>query len=140
MREESSLWDKIVFNYVKPLLDISMKERICFEQYGVLPDKLKIDHEIAKVEQKINYHMKKQPDSKYNVLKGMLEANKWKYTLFIFSRFGISILNLMIPLLLGELIEYIEEDTSKLAEHKTATWAVQTTLTIMLLSSISYVA
>ena len=59
MREESSLWDKIVFNYVKPLLDISMKERICFEQYGVLPDKLKIDHEIAKVEQKINYHMKK---------------------------------------------------------------------------------
>ena len=49
MREESSLWDKLVFNYAKPLLDSSMKERICFEQYGVLPDKLKIDHEIDKV-------------------------------------------------------------------------------------------
>lgn len=31
MREESSLWDKMIFNYAKPLLDISMKERICFE-------------------------------------------------------------------------------------------------------------
>ena len=70
----------------------------------------------------------------------MLEANKWKYTLFIFARFGISFLKLMIPPLLGELIEYIEEDTSKLAEHKTATWAIQITLAIMLLSSISYVA
>ena len=59
MREESSLWDKMIFNYAKPLLDISMKERICFEQYGDLPDKLKIDHEIAKVEHKIYHHMKK---------------------------------------------------------------------------------
>ena len=123
MREESSLWDKMIFNYAKPLLDISMKERICFEQYGDLPDKLKIDHEIAKVEHKIYHHMKQQPQSNYNVLRGMLEANKWKYTLFILARFGISFLNMMIPPLLGELIEFIEEDTEKLAEHKTARWA-----------------
>ena len=53
----------------------------------------------------------------------MLEANKWNYSLFILARFGISFLNMMIPPLLGELIEFIDEDTEKLAEHKTARWA-----------------
>lgn len=67
--------------------------------------------------------MKQQPQSKYNVLRGMLEANKWKYALFILARFAISFLKMMIPPLLGELIEFIEEDTEKLAEHKTARWA-----------------
>ena len=84
-----------------------MKERICFEQYGVLPEKLKIDYEIAKVSERIYQNMRENPDSKSSVLKGMIQANKWKYVIFIFARFAISFLEMMVPPLLGELIEYI---------------------------------
>ena len=59
MRENASLWSKLTFGYAKPLLDSSMKQQIRFEQYGELPDRLKICHEAQELETHINYYWKK---------------------------------------------------------------------------------
>ena len=56
MRENASLWSKLTFGYAKPLLDSSMKQQIRFEQYGELPDRLKICHEAKELETQINYY------------------------------------------------------------------------------------
>ena len=56
MREGRSFFDILFFNYAKPLLDSSMKQQIRFEQYGELPDRLKICHEAKELETKINYY------------------------------------------------------------------------------------
>ena len=138
MRQEASIWEKLFFTYAKPLLNSSMKERICFEQYGELPEHLKIEHELKKVEARIEHFMTKEPNSKYSVLKAVIDANKWKYGGFILMNFGISFLEMLVPPLLGDFIEYIEEDNDKLASYKTVAWAMKTTFAIMLLSTLSY--
>lgn len=53
MRENRSFFDKLFFNYAKPLLDSSMTQQIRFEQYGDLPERLMIKHEEAKIEASI---------------------------------------------------------------------------------------
>ena len=53
MREDASLWSKIVFGYAKPLLDSSLIQQIRFEQYGELPERLKICHEAKLLEEYI---------------------------------------------------------------------------------------
>jgi len=50
MRENASFLDTLFFSYAKPLLDSSMTQQIRFEQYGELPDRLKIEYEEEKIE------------------------------------------------------------------------------------------
>ena len=42
MREDAKWWEKMTFEYARPLLTTSMKEEICFEQYGNCPEDLKV--------------------------------------------------------------------------------------------------
>ena len=53
MREDASFCSKLFFSYAWPLLETSMESRICFEQYGDLPEGLKICHEEKKIESSI---------------------------------------------------------------------------------------
>jgi len=46
MREEASFIDTVLFRYAWPLLESSMTQQIKFEQYGEIPDRLKICHEM----------------------------------------------------------------------------------------------
>ena len=54
MRQDASLWDKITYSYAKPLLDSSLTQQIRFEQYGDLPEDLKICHEAKLLEEHIH--------------------------------------------------------------------------------------
>ena len=72
MREEASLLSKIFFSYPKPLLDAAIGERITFDQYGELPDHLKIENEVEKMEKTINYYVEKDPNDDKAVFKGIL--------------------------------------------------------------------
>ena len=53
MRDDASFLSKLFFSYAWPLLECSMESRICFEQYGDLPEHLKIEHEEKKIEASI---------------------------------------------------------------------------------------
>ena len=57
MREGASFWSKLFYSYAKPLLDSSLTQDIRFEQYGELPDRLKIKHEEEKIESKIQHYI-----------------------------------------------------------------------------------
>ena len=59
MRENQSFWSKLTYAYAKPLLDSSMEQQIKFEQYGELPDRLKICHEAKQLESHIGYYHEK---------------------------------------------------------------------------------
>lgn len=89
MREGASLWDKLTFGYAKPLLDSSMKQQIQFEQYGELPDRLKICHEAKQLEEQIMHYYEKDNNDKYAFMKGMLAVNKWKFAKFYAVRIAL---------------------------------------------------
>ena len=59
MREEASWLSKIFFSYAEPLLYSSLKEKICFEQYGLLPEHLKVKYEVDKLQANMDYYVKK---------------------------------------------------------------------------------
>lgn len=82
MREGASFWDKLCFNYAWPLLESSMTQQIRFEQYGKLPDRLKICHEAKLLEEHINHYSEQDPNDKYAFMKGILSVNRWKFPKF----------------------------------------------------------
>ena len=53
MREEATLFQRIFYTYAKPLLDSSMTQQIKFEQYGDLPEHLRIAHESKAIEEQV---------------------------------------------------------------------------------------
>ena len=59
MREEASWLSKFLFSYAEPLLYSSLKERISFEQYGLLPEHLKVKYEVDKLQANMDYYVKK---------------------------------------------------------------------------------
>ena len=99
MRENASFLDTLLFRYAKPLLDSSMTQRITFEQYGELPDRLKICYEQERLKEHINYYIEKNPEDKYAFMKGLIGANKWKLALFVFVRFCLSLQQFINPIL-----------------------------------------
>lgn len=57
MRQEAGLLSKLTFSYPKPLLDLAMKADICFEQYGELPEDLKVKHKVEALESHMQYYV-----------------------------------------------------------------------------------
>ena len=57
-----------------------------FEQYGELPERLKIEHEEVILERNIKYYIKKDPEDRYAFLKGLFAANKNNFTKFFAVR------------------------------------------------------
>lgn len=91
MREQASFFDKFLFRYAKPLLDSSQTQRITFEQYGELPDRLRICHESENLKSHIEYYSNKTPGDRYAFMKGVLSANKARFLLFVAVRFCLSL-------------------------------------------------
>ena len=53
MREDATFFEKVFYSYARPLLESSMTQEIKFEQYGELPDRLKICYESEYLESNI---------------------------------------------------------------------------------------
>ena len=87
-----------------------MTEEICFEQYGDLPDYLKVKYEIKKLEDSMEYYLKKDPDSKNSVIKAVWDINKWWFLIFILGRLVETVCQMSTPVLIKELAEYLEAD------------------------------
>ena len=82
MREEATFFEKLFYSYARPLLESSMTQQIKFEQYGELPDRLKICYEAEYLEENIQHYFKQNPQDKYAFMKGILRANKWHFAKF----------------------------------------------------------
>ena len=107
MREGASFWSKLCFNYAKPLLDSSVDQQIRFEQYGELPDRLKICHEVRLLESHIQHYMDKDSNDKYAFMKGILSVNRWRFPKFTAVRTLLLFHELFQPLLLVSFIAWI---------------------------------
>ena len=112
MREEASFFSRLFMNYAKPLLESSQTQQIRFEQYGELPDRLKICHEQKLLEEHINHFTKKNPKDKYAFLKGIMTAKKWKFLLFVGVNVLLSFERIFIALQLVSFIDWMQDDAT----------------------------
>ena len=76
MREGRSFLEILFYSYARPLLESSLTQQIRFEQYGKLPDRLKIKYEEERLTAAIQGYMKKNPQDRLAFMKGLLGANK----------------------------------------------------------------
>ena len=90
MREDATFFEKVFYSYARPLLESSMTQQIKFEQYGELPDRLKICHEAKHIESSIQHYIQKDPNDRYAFLKGIFRANKWHFMKFCAVRFTLT--------------------------------------------------
>ena len=131
MRENASFWSKLTFGYAEPLMESSMKQQIKFEQYGDLPDRLKICHDAKKLEKRIKKYNEKDCNDKYSFMKGMLSVYKWKFAKFYAVRIAMMLDDLYQPLLLVTLIDWIQDQ-----EQPDTYWTIAYALLIGLLIPI----
>ena len=110
MRENASFLDTLLFRYAKPLLDSSTTQRIRFEQYGELPDRLKICHEAEKLQTHIDHYTEKNPADKYAFMKGIVSANQARFALFLVVRFCLSLKDFIIPVLTVQFMDWITSE------------------------------
>ena len=110
MREEASWLSKFFFAYPKPLLYSSLTEKISFEQYGVLPEHLKIKYEVKKLQENIDFYVKKDPKDELAVFRGVLVTNKQRYMIFLAAKMLLCSIGLYVPILMKQFIDYIESD------------------------------
>ena len=108
MREDASFCSKLFFSYAWPLLETSMESKICFEQYGDLPEGLKCKHEVSKIESSIQHYIRKNPQDRFAFMKGLAAANKDKifYNLLV-KIVRIVTLDWTTPFLITETTNWI---------------------------------
>ena len=111
MRENESFFSKLFFSYAKPLLDSSMTQRIRFEQYGELPDRLKIKDYADDIEKEINQHLSKNPDDKYALLRGVYTKVKTRFYLFSALRVFFAVTHTLRIFLMKKLIDWVTNET-----------------------------
>ena len=71
MRGDAKWWEKMTFQYARPILKVSMKEDICFEQYGNCPEELKVLGSTKELEDNIKYYSEKNPELKNSIIKAL---------------------------------------------------------------------
>lgn len=107
MREDASFFDKFTYRYAWPLLESSMTQQICFEQYGDLPDRMKGCHTQKKIKDNIQYYFDKDPNDKLAFAKGLFMAN-WKQLLTHWSvRMVLMVDDIANPFLLASFIGWL---------------------------------
>ena len=131
MREDASWISRIFFSYAKPLLYSSLNEKISFDQYGLLPEHLKIKYEVDKLERNMDYYVKKDPKDKYSVLKGVVATHWDRYIFFCAVRFLLCVIGTYIPVLMKHFVDYIESEDD--GDHEKWQRAAMIGCTIMML-------
>ena len=104
MRRDASIFSKMTFSYPKPLLDASMKGDISFEQYGDLPEDLKMKDAMKGLESNMKYYIEKEPDSKNSVIKAIWATNGPMFALFVAGRLILTAAECYHPVLLQEFV------------------------------------
>ena len=99
MRGDAKWWEKMTFEYARPLLETSMKENICFEQYGNCPDDLKVMGTTQELEDNIKYYSDKDPESKQSIIKALAASQGRMFMLICAVRMLLTALDMAIPIL-----------------------------------------
>ena len=108
-----------------------MKGEISFEQYGNLPEDMKIGERVIKMRESIDYYMEKDPESKSSIIKAVFATNYHFFALITAVRFTLCVMEVAIPILLTEFTKYMEGDN--LPEYMTQMWAFKIAMGLLLL-------
>ena len=85
-----------------------MTQRISFEQYGEIPERMKVSHEAEKLEANIKHFTDKNPKDKYAFAKGILSTNKWKFSKFVLIRTMLCCGEVFNPLLMVSFLDWVQ--------------------------------
>ena len=85
-----------------------MTQRISFEQYGVIPERMKVCYEAENLESNIKHFTEKNPKDKYAFAKGILNYNKWKFAKFVLIRTMLCFGEVVNPLLMVSFLDWIQ--------------------------------
>jgi len=102
------LLEKITYSYAWPLIESSLRQQVRFEQYGELPDRLKIKHEEKRIEEEIQRFIKRDPNDRLAFMKGLLSANRWSLSKFLVVRLLLEAKEVALPLMLSVMIDWIQ--------------------------------
>ena len=136
MREDASFLETLFYSYARPLLDSSVTQQIKFEQYGELPDRLRICHEAKIIESNIQHYIKKNPQDRYAFMKGILKTNQWHFLKFCTIRTFLTCRDVYQPLLMAGFISWLQ-DSAPAATYTTCK-AVGTMLLLPVMSMIMH--
>ena len=74
MGEGATLFERLKFSYTEPIFESCMKQRLQFEQFGKIPEHMKIQHLMKAFDEGIEYYTKRDPEDKYAFIKGTFKA------------------------------------------------------------------
>ena len=121
MRENTSFFEKVFYRYPWPLLKSSMSQKIRFEQLGELPEHMKIKHEEKRIEEHIQYYIRKDGEDRLAFMKGLISANKSSLIKFGVVRLLLQFDDVVVPFLIARVLAWIQrtepepfEDTLKM--------------------------
>ena len=100
MRESASFLSKLFFAYPKPLIDAATKEKITFEQYGIITEDLKIKYEMEALGGHLDHYLKKDPSDKQAVLKAVVARNKINFFLSTLGKLVQTLIDLYVVTLI----------------------------------------
>ena len=109
MRENASFLSKLFYRYPWPLLESSMTQKLRFEQYGELPDRLLIKHEEKLIEENIQHYIKQDPQDRFAFMKGLFAANKFNFVKFSVVRFFLQIDEFLVPYVMSRTLDWIQK-------------------------------
>lgn len=109
MREGQPWWKIFTLSYAWPLLKSSMTQQIRFEQYGELPDRLKIKYESANIEESVQKYVRKNPYDRFAFLKGLIDSNRWNFAKFLGVRICMQADDFIVPYLILNFITWIQD-------------------------------
>ena len=69
-REEASLWSKLTYSYIWPILESSMIQRPCLEQYGECHESKRLGDRVRRIEESIDYFVNEDKSDRYALYKG----------------------------------------------------------------------
>ena len=88
-----------------------MTQRISFEQYGYIPERMKVCHEAEKLESNIKHFTDKNPKDKYAFAKGIFYTNRWKFSKFVLIRSMLCFGEVVNPLLMVSFLDWVQDTT-----------------------------
>ena len=109
MRANASFWDKMTFEYARPLMKTAMEEEICFEQYGNCPEELKVLGTCKELEENIKYYSDKEPESKNSIIKALAATQGKMFALICAVKLLLTAMDMAIPVLQTVIIEYLQD-------------------------------
>jgi len=86
---------------------MSLHSKINLKAMGELPEHLKVETEMHKLEICLHDVMREHPESRFKILRAILKSHHVRYSLFILAKFLLALVEMTKPMIVTEFILFI---------------------------------